>query len=321
MIDLRRLAPLLLLVPLAACTTNPTTGRRQFTLLSHKEEAALGIQAKPQLVAEFGGEMARADIRGYVSEVGGRLLMSALEQDPKMADLPWEFTVLDSDVINAFALPGGKVFMSRGLAQLMTNEAQLAGVLGHEVGHVMARHTNERFSRAAAAQVTLGIGGSLLGGSASGQMIADLAGKATSLTLMSYDRGQETESDRLGVRYMVKNGYDPRGQVQVMEILRDSMKGARQPEILSTHPLPESRIRDLQALIARDYPSTQNNPAYSLREQEFRDRFLARLRAAYPNAGPSRLAAGAHEAPPEGAIGALLATPGTTPGDGACTHP
>lgn len=287
------------------CSTNPTTKRSQFILLSRDQEVALGAQSKPQLVQEFGGEVARADLRTYVNEVGMRLVQTTAEDDPSLPGLPWEFTLLDSDVINAFALPGGKVFMSRGLAQLMTNEAQLAGVLGHEIGHVTARHTNERFSKAAAAEAGLGIGGALLGSSISAQVVSRLANKGTELALMSYGRGQESESDTLGVMYMTRCKYDPQGQVQVMEILKQASKGSNPPEILSTHPLPETRIHDLENLLKEKYPNATAANGYQLKEKEFRDRFLSKLKAAYPDAGPSRFARDESERPPAESIGSL----------------
>lgn len=288
------------------CSKNTTTGRSQFLLLSLSQEAQLGAEAKGQLVAEMGGEMSRAEIRSYVTQVGTRLLGPAIERDPQMGSLQWEFTVLDSDVINAFALPGGKVFMSRGLMQKMTNEAQLAAVLGHEIGHVTARHGNERVSRTVSAQFGLEVAASILSGSESGQLIAQVASQGAGLWLMSYDRRQESESDALGADYMVAVGYDPMGAVQVMEILAEASGGQSPPEILSTHPDPKRRANDLRNRIAEKYPHTQGNSAYTLREQEFRTNVLNRLRSAYPHAGTPRLAAYVGEDTPEGALCAFV---------------
>jgi predicted Zn-dependent protease len=270
------------------CQKNTTTGRSQLIMLSWQEEVQLGTEAQPQLVQEFGGEVAREDLRQYVQEVGMRLVATTSQDDPELAKLPWEFTLLDSDVVNAFALPGGKVFMSRGLAQMMTNEAQLAGVLGHEIGHVTARHTNERFSRAAGAQLGVGILGAVLGTGADAQVLTDLAGQATQLAVMSYDRRQELESDALGMRYMSRAGYDPAAQKGVMEILLKASGGAAPPEFFSTHPHPETRIRRIEELLATEYAGTQNNPQFRTGEREFRDRFLSKLAIAYPSRGTPR---------------------------------
>lgn len=273
---------------LGGCQTNATTGRNQFIMLSWEEESQLGAQAQPGLVQEMGGEVTRTDLRQYVTEVGQKMAATTGQDDPELPKLAWEFTLLDSDVINAFALPGGKVFMSRGLAQMMTNEAQLAGVLGHEIGHVTARHTNERFSRAAGAQLGLGVIGIAVGTGAEAETINQLAGQATELALLGYSRGQELESDKLGMEYMARVGYDPMAQRQVMEILLKAAGSGGQPEFFSTHPHPESRIAQINDLLVGKYAHTQNNPQFKLGEQEFRQRFLSKLAMAYPTKGTPR---------------------------------
>jgi len=266
---------------LTGCSTNTTTGRSQLILMSWQEEASLGAKSKPELVTEFGGEVARPELRAYVNEVGQKLAREAVRIDPEMASLQWEFTLLNSDVINAFALPGGKVFMSHGLAKLMTSEAQLAGVLGHEVGHVAARHTNERFSKAAVAQGALGIGGAFLGDGAGASAANAIAGQVTELTLMKYGRDQELESDSLGMRYMAAAGYNPRAQREVMQILLNASKDAP-PEFFSTHPHPENRIKRIDEMLATTYAETQNNPAYRTGEKEFRERYLNKMGSVTP---------------------------------------
>lgn len=270
---------------LTGCETNKTTGRSQFVMMSWQEEISLGTQAKPEMLKEYGGEIKKAELRQYVTSIGNTLAKTTAQDDPGLANLPWEFTLLDSPVINAFALPGGKVFFSLGLAKLMTNEAQMAGVLGHEIGHVTARHSNERFSRASGASVGLGVLGAVLGGSGGGAQLGDLAGQAVQISLMSYSRDQESESDTLGMRYMVRSNYDPIAQSQVMEILKQASGGAKQPEWLSTHPLPETRIQRCREIVQRDYAYTQNNPQYQLKTNEFKAQFLSKLAIAYPNAG------------------------------------
>ena len=277
---------------LVGCTTNPTTGRSQFNALSVQEEIAIGTQGKPEMIREYGGEVAKAELRQYVTEVGMKLVATTAQDDPSLLELPWEFTLLNSDVVNAFALPGGKVFMSRGLAQMMTNEAQLAGVLGHEVGHVTARHVNDRSGRQMGAQLGIGLLGVLLGGSADGADLANVAGNFAGIALLSYDRKQEIESDALGMRYMTRAGYNPLGQRQVMQILASLDKGGgSKADITSTHPHPEERIKVIDDALQREYANTQGNAEFKLGEQEFRARFLSKLAVAYPEAGESRLAA------------------------------
>jgi predicted Zn-dependent protease len=268
---------------LTGCEKNLTTGRSQAIALSWNDEVAIGMQEQPKMVKEFGGVVPQAELRAYVTEVGNKLAATTAQDDPILGKIPWEFTLLNSPVINAFALPGGKVFMSRGLAEKMTNEAQLAAVLGHEIGHVAARHTNERIARVQYTQGAIGIVGALLGTGGGGDLLASIAGQGAQFWLLSYDRDQEIESDLLGVRYMTRVGYDPRGSYQVMQILSSTDKQGRPPEMLSTHPYPEKRMENIQQWIATDYAHTQNNSQFSLREQEFRSRFLSKLSAAYPD--------------------------------------
>jgi predicted Zn-dependent protease len=260
---------------LPACSKNVTTGRNQLNLMSREDEIRLGTQAKPQLTQEFGGEVQKPEVRQYVTEIGRTLAAQTEGENPS---LPWEFTMLDSKVINAFALPGGKVFISRGLVEKMTNEAQLAGVLGHEIGHVTARHSTERMSQ----QMGWGIGGAVVGavvGAVTGvQGIDRVAQNASQLVVLSYSRDQESEADSLGMRYMTKVGYDPMGTLQVMDILKEASKGGgKGPEWMATHPLPETRIRRVGDEIQREYGFTQNNPQFQLHAPRFRERMLARL--------------------------------------------
>jgi predicted Zn-dependent protease len=198
--------------------------------------------------------------------------------------LPWEFTFLNSPVINAFALPGGKVFVSRGLAAEMTNEAQMAAVVGHEIGHVTAKHTNERFAQAAGLSIGGAIVGAVIGGvatgDASGAGIGAGAGAAVGgIAGLAFSRDQEIEADRLGMRYMEKLGYDPVGAIEVQQILlREAAKGGGAPlEILATHPSGETRIRELEKRYAKYYQHTANNPKYQKFEQRFQNQFLSRL--------------------------------------------
>ncbi len=260
---------------LGACSTNPTTGRSQLDLLSKSDEIKMGVDSKPEMLKEYGGEVSNAEARAYVSNLGHKLAAQTEGDNP---GLPWEFTLLNSDVINAFALPGGKVFVSKGLATKMTNEAQLAGVLGHEIGHVTARHINDKIARQTGASIGLSVVGAVIGGG--GDLVTGLAGQAVQISLLTYDRGQETEADTLGMRYMVKCYYNPIGQLQVMEILKkEAGAGGKQPEFLSTHPLPESRIQAIQKLLDTEYKYTQNNPQYALNAESFKTQFLPKLAA------------------------------------------
>ena len=271
---LRTLAAASLTIGLAACSTNPTTGRSQLNMLSREDEIKMGVDSKPEMLTEYGGEVPNPDARAYVTNLGKQLAAFTEGDNPS---LPWEFTLLNSDVINAFALPGGKVFVSKGLAIKMTNEAQMAGVLGHEIGHVTARHINERVTRQAGASVGITVLSAVIGGG--GDAISGLAGQAVQVTLLSFDRDQENEADSLGMRYMVKAFYNPIGQLQVMEILKKEAGTPNQPEFLSTHPIPDTRIKRIQQIIETDYKFTQNNPQYKLNAEQFKTQFLPKLAA------------------------------------------
>ena len=242
------------------CTTNPATGRKQLNLLSAEEEVAMGEQAMPELVQEYGGEVQSPQLRAYVTDVGRRL---AAHTEEDLPDLLWEFTLLESDVINAFALPGGKVFITRGLLARFTNEAQLAGVLGHEVGHVTAQHIDERISRAMGVEILAQVAAAAVGNqSAWAQAVPMVVGVGGQGYLLKFGRDQERESDILGMRYMVQAGYDPHGMLEVMEVLAEASQGNSPPEFLSTHPHPKTRIETIMELLEGEYAYTRNNPEF-----------------------------------------------------------
>lgn len=259
----------LAVVSLGGCTVNPTTGRSQFNALSRDEEIALGTEAKAQMIVQEGGEVANPELRSYVVEIGAKLAAVTEGDNPS---LPWEFTLLNSDVINAYALPGGKVFMSRGLAEKLTSEDQLAGVLGHEVAHVTARHINDRMARMMGAQLGLGVAGLVLGDS--GATLTELGGQLAQVAMLSYDRGQELESDALGMRYMDRVGYNPSAQGDVMRVLLEASGGGGGSDFFSTHPHPEARIAQVNELMASTYASSANRKQ---KTSEYQTRFLRKL--------------------------------------------
>ena len=261
---------------LGGCTVNEATGESRLAIgyLSRGQQIALGEEAMPQLTQEYGGSVPSPQINAYVSEVGFNMVPFTEGENPS---LPWEFTLLDSPVINAFALPGGKVFMSRGLAEKMTSEAQLAGVLGHEIGHVTAEHVPERIQTSMGTSLLASVASAAagLGDSAALQQLTDVVvGYGGQGYLLSFGRGQELEADMLGMRYMTRAGYDPVGQRQVMEILAEASSGGRQPEFLSTHPHPESRIEQIDGLLSTEYAGITGTSKVGQFEARFRDRFL-----------------------------------------------
>ena len=264
-IVMRRLLVLLLIVScgaISACKTNPATGRSQLILISADKVSAMGAAAKPELVEQYGGEVESETLRAFVTRVGRRV---AAHVEPEYAHIKWEFIVLDSEILNAFALPGGHVFVSRGLLAKFDNEAQVAGVLGHEIGHVTARHVDERLSQVVAAEFA--VGGV---GRGTDSQLAVLAARMISQgTLLKFNRDQEQEADGLGVKYMTRAKYDPHGMLEVLEVLAEASEGSGKLEILSTHPDPKRRIKTVRGLLAGEYAYTQGDPKYKKQVRRF----------------------------------------------------
>lgn len=284
MMVIRKLFALLLIgmvaMVAAGCATSPATGKSQLNWISAEQELRLGEEAQPVFIEDNGGEIPSDAILSYVRHIGQQL--AEVSERP---ELPWEFHVLDSQQINAFALPGGKVFISRGLLMLMTNEAQLAGVLGHEVGHVTDQHMGQRMTQALLVQgVAVGLG--VAGEVQDDDLLRALgigAGAGGTMYLLKFNRDQETTADRLGLRYMTRLGYNPVGMLQVMEILAAaSAGGQRQPEFFSTHPYPETRVKNLTRLIREEYPDFEDVTKYRIEAARFETQVLAPLRGLPP---------------------------------------
>ena len=236
---------------------NPVTGETQHVAdLTAKDEIALGLQAAPELAQQYGGQSSNRAGQAKVSEVGERLVRGS-----KAGGSPYQFAfhLLDDDrTINAFALPGGQVFITDALFNRLKTEGQLAGVLGHEIGHVVDRHGAQHLAKQ---QLLQGLGGAAViaagdpnhpDTSRRNQMVA-LA--VAQLVNLKFGRNDELRADQLGVEYMGQAGYDPRAMLGVMEILRDAAKGGRQPEFFSTHPNPENRMARIQEAIKKAYPN------------------------------------------------------------------
>lgn len=186
---------------LAACTTNPVTGRSQIIpLMSVEQEAQAGAEAHPKILKAYGGAYGDDRVGAYVAQVTSRIAKGS-----DRPDLTYRVTVLDSPVVNAFALPGGYVYVTRGLLSLVNDEAELAGVLGHEIGHVDARHSAQRQSAALGASVL----GAVLGAAVGSQAVNQVVGLGSQGFLAGYSRDQEYEADQIGVRYLARTGYDP----------------------------------------------------------------------------------------------------------------
>ncbi len=271
----------------AGCTTNPATGRRQFDLIGRQQEIAIGEQAKGELTAQYGGPIADAYMQTYVRDVGMKLVA---QTEGDYESLPWEFTVLDSDVVNAFALPGGKVFITRGLLVKLDDEAMLAGVLGHEVAHVTAEHADKQMSQAL---IVTGVvaGASVAAGMSDSDLVRAgvplLVGVGGTGFVLKFGRNDELEADALGMRYMARAGYDPAAQRDVMRVLGEASGGkdgnqagaASPPEWWSTHPFPETRIERIDERLESKYPP-QSRAGLVRNPDSFQRNALSRVRAA-----------------------------------------
>ena len=232
---------LVLMVGVVGCAVNPVTGQRQFVLFSESQEIQMGREADRDIVANL-GLYEDEELEALIREMGAR--MAAGSERP---DLPWTFRIVDDPTVNAFALPGGFVYFTRGILAHFTSEAELAGVLGHEIGHVTARHGITRVSRAQVAQIGLGVGMVL---APELQPFGEAAGVGLQLLFLRNSREDERQADDLGVRYMYQEGYDPRELSGVFAMLArasGAQDGDRIPGFLSTHPDPlERRDRILQ---------------------------------------------------------------------------
>ncbi len=221
---------------------NPYTGKEQVISMTSEEEIAIGLQSAPQIAQQYGGLFQDQRMQDYVDIVGKKLIDNSLAKD---TPYQYEFHLLaDSETINAFALPGGQIFITYALFSKLQNEDQLAGVLGHEVGHVLGRHSAERIANSEFWQ-TLSQGASV--GADAGGLIAGIGQNV----LLGNGRGDELESDDLGVRFMINAGYDPNEMIGVMQILKDAAGPNRAPEFQSTHPDPENRIEKIRESIRK----------------------------------------------------------------------
>ena len=233
---------------------NPITQENQYVAITPEQEVVLGLEAAPEMAREYGGLDPDPSQQAYVDEVCEKLIQNS---KAKETDWPFECHLLaDDQTINAFALPGGQVFITSALFDELETEGQLAGVLAHEIGHVVARHSAQQIAKA---QLTQGLTGAVViasydpqdPNSRSAAYMAQIVGQ---LVNMKFGRDDELQSDRLGVEFMSEAGYDPRALLRVMEILAASTEGARPPEFFSTHPNPENRITRIQQAIQETFP-------------------------------------------------------------------
>lgn len=221
---------------------NPITGETQHLSLTTDQEIALGLQSAPEMIQEFGGLASNQSDQNLVDQIGFTIVQNSMA-----SGTPWrfEYSVLrDPETVNAFALPGGPIFITEGLLSRLSTEDQVAGVLAHETVHVLARHSAQQIAKS---DLTNGLVGAIgvASGDASAAQTAAMVGQLINLR---YGRADETQADKLGVCLMMQAGYDPQGMVELMQVLQ-SLGGSGQPEFLSTHPDPGNRLQEIRAVI------------------------------------------------------------------------
>ena len=248
----RRAPPAALALLLAGCATNPVTGAREFALMTEGQEVSIGRDADGQIREQMGVYDSPA-LQAYVSDLGHRL--AALSHRP---NLPWQFAIVDSPAVNAFALPGGYIYLTRGILAYLGDEAELAGVLGHEIGHVTARHSVQAYTRAAGAQFGLLLGQIFVPAMRANPYglpgVTDAAGFGLGLLMLRFGRDDEIQADRLGAEYAAGGGWHPAGVAGMLSTLgrigeQSDRRGV--PNWMSTHPEPAARVTDVAPVVAR----------------------------------------------------------------------
>lgn len=245
------LAPLLAVV--VACTVNPATGKRQLNIFSEAQEIEIGKNADPQIVAQF-GLYPDEDLQRYVDDLG-----QSLAAQSERPDLPWTFRVVDDPLVNAFALPGGYIYITRGILAHMGSEAELAGVLGHEIGHITARHGVNQMTKQQFAQIGLVAG--VIAAPDLARQFGGLAQNVAGLMFLKFGRDDERQADALGFRYMSRVDEPPGALADVFRTLGRVSRargGGDLPDWMSTHPAPEDREERIRAMLETVPPRLAN---------------------------------------------------------------
>ncbi|HYI13221.1 MAG TPA: M48 family metalloprotease [Thermoanaerobaculia bacterium] len=242
---MRKATFLFTVVLLAACSTNPATGKREFNLVSESQEIAIGQQSHQQILDQFGVYDERPELNRLVDRVGREL--AAKSERP---NLPWTFAILDTPMINAMALPGGYIYITRGMLERINSEDELAGVLGHEIAHVTARHSAQQISRSQLAQFGMVLG-AVIAGPEAAQQYGQLAQLGIGLLFQRYSRAHETQADLLGTGYVAEARYNPIGAERMLMTLQrlDKTPDSGLDRYFMSHPDPAKRVRDVRQKI------------------------------------------------------------------------
>ncbi len=233
---------------------NPVTDETQYVAITPEQEIALGLQSVEQMSQMHGGAYPDENLQGLIDAVCDQIIFNS---DAGQTDWPFECTLLaDQEAVNAFALPGGQMFITAALFNRLETEGQLAGVMAHEIGHVVGRHSAQQIAKQ---QLSQGLTGAAViaaydPSDPRSAGAAQVALMISNVVNMKFGREHELQSDELGVRFMAQAGYDPRSLIDVMQILEEASGGARQPEFLSTHPNPGNRIGEIQRHIDFIFP-------------------------------------------------------------------
>ena len=217
-------------------TYNPATGQKEFIFISTDEELKLGAAVHQQIVRQYSPSWDPLLIE-RVNRIGQRLAQVSDRQD-----YPYQFFVIDDKELNAFTIPGGRIYVFRGLLEKLTRDDQLAAVLGHEIGHCAAKHTVKKFQAAMGYDLISQIVFGAIGKGQASQMASLSSGAIMQIVFSAYGRKDEYQSDTLGLKYMGLTGYDPHGMIEVFEILKAASENGEPPETLSTHPHLDDRI-------------------------------------------------------------------------------
>jgi len=251
----------------SGCETNPVTGESQFLLISPEQEKEMGADYAKEVEKEMGKSVQDQQLQTYIDQVGQRIAKVS-----HMADYGFSYKAIDHNSVNAFALPGGYIYITTGLLRQMNNESQLAAVLAHETAHVTARHIANQITRDM--MINIGLTAASYKVPSGGMKIASIVAQLES---MSFTRTQEKQADSVGLDYMVKAGYTPSGMVETMEILQKQSE-SRTIEFLSTHPSPENRIE----LIKQHIYNNRYNMTGKVGAEEFRTNVVQRLNQIKP---------------------------------------